>query len=395
MRCSHVSTFVYCWGNTLNINAIILILIFLVIYIAISIKRKQKDAAIVFIVIAFLAILLGGNTSNPDYDTYHYTYLYGRENSIEIFYTFFISLGKRLGFSFEVFRFEIYCLALLLLYIAITRFSKMTLPFWVLYFIFPMILDGTQTRNFLAMVIVINAIVYLFDRNKTNIVKFCALIVIAAGFQALSLLYLLLLLIPYLEESKYLKRTIIAVLIISVLIALNKTVLSSMIQFLISLIGDIDPRIEKYGVVRTRYGFLFSWLIHVIIWGFSAYLRKKVLVEDKEDENKVKLIEFGYWLSIVSILYFPFYVLVSTFDRIYRTIIIVEYAIWTFVIQKKPVKRVTTKVSVRVDTVLIFITVISFSLLLFFGNIDSLYHETMVVPFFEDNWIIQKLVNTY
>ena len=380
------------YGRTnLNLYAVLLIILDIAIFGAISFKRKQKNVWIIFLILVVVAIFLGGNSANPDYATYQYTYLHGRVHKIEIIYTLLIDIGNYLGFSFQVFRLELYCIALLLLYIAVSRVEKKTTFFWVLYIVFPMMLDGTQTRNFLAMVIVLNAVAFLVDRNKGNIIKFCVLIAFATGFQALSLLFILLLLIPYVENSKILRRIIITVIVFSIILALNRSALSSVINSISLLYGDVDSRITKYGVIQTRYGFLLSWMIHMIIFGLSAYIRKKIHAEEGRDENRVKLIEFAYWLSIISFLYFPFYVLVSTFDRIYRTVLVFEYALWTAALQNSDVSIHGKKFVIRLDYALISIAIIAFSIGLFTANINSLYHETIVQTFFHDNWILQQL----
>lgn len=374
------------------INALILIGIYIAVFCIFSIKHKQKGAFVIFILLVVAAVLLGGNTSNPDYAPYQYTYIYGRKNSIEILYSAWIEFGKFLGFDFQVFRLVTYCLALLLQYIAVSRLAVKSLPFWVLYFVFPMMLDGTQTRNYLAMVIILNAITVLIDRKRGFNLKFCLLVVIACGFQLLSAVFLLLILIPYIENSRYLRRIIVIVIIISVFFALNRPAINSLLSFAIIQFGEVDSRIAKYGIIQTRYGFLFSWLYHLIIFAISAYIRRMIIKRPAVSPYITRLIEFGYWLSIISILYFPFYVLVSTFDRIYRTILVYECIIWTTVIQYQ--EKATSRkkhLIIKKDVALIYSVVLAFCVYLFFMKIYLLYHETIVYTFFHNNWILQTI----
>ena len=373
----------------MNFYAVLLICIYLSVFCLISLKFKQKDTVVVFALLAIVAIYLGGNTENPDYATYQYTYNMGIENEIEFLYTAFVTIGKALGFSYQIFRLELYCLALLLLYFAVSRISKTTLVFWIYYCIFPMMLDGTQTRNFIAMTIVVNAIIYLINYSKENVVKFCILIILATGFQVLSVFYLILLLIPYVQNNKIIRNIIIGVITISVVIALNRSALNSLLSNIVSVLGDVDPRVEKYGSIQTRYGFLYSWLYHLVIIGISALIRKQINNMSDVDPQIINLIDFGYWLSIVSIVYFPFYVLVATFDRIYRTILVFEYIVWVTALKGNQVRLIDKgSIVIRKEAMPVYSIIICFCGFLFFMKIYSLYKETIVKPFFDDNWIL-------
>ncbi len=349
--------------------------------------------------IIVIAIMMGGNTANPDIYVYKYTYIHGR-NSVEVLYTWIIELSKMIGLSFEEFRLEIYCVSIVLIFYAAAKHMRNVIPFIILYFIFPMMFDSVQTRNFMAMAIMLNAIPLLVNRDRPHIIKYIILTVLAAGFQLASLFYMVFLLIPIIQKSKNIRRFTIVILGMCIVFSLNRSTLSAALTYVSSVLGTLETRISQYGTILTQWGFLYSWLVHFIIFGISYLLKRYIISDSADGENDyaVPIIQFCYWISVISIIYFPFYVVGSFFDRLYRTVLVISYMFWLSAIQGSTLQAQPThqnnygKLIVDKRVLQVGLIIVGFATYMFFRHINAQYHETIVSTFFHNNWILNKIV---
>ena len=199
-----------------------IISIFFILFNFIISWSKKNSKIIAFLFLVFMWLLFWGNYKNADYINYYnffISYTFGGNIilSSEIGYQLLNKVIAYFTNDFAVFRLIISLLGLGLISSTVEKYTKYTGIVYVLYFIYPFLLDIVQIRNFLAMSIFIFSIRYLISEKKEDNFKYILCILIASSIHYAAILYL-----PLIFISKFKAKGLIyvsfALMVISVLL---------------------------------------------------------------------------------------------------------------------------------------------------------------------------------
>ncbi len=180
-------------------------------------KKRSKLATALMLL--FLVCVFCLNTGNPDYDHYEMQY-----NGIRIFGSepIFAAMNRwffAAGISYGVFRAVLSLIGLALVACIVLKYSPYPALSLFVYSIYPMTMDVTQLRFFVAYAIVVFGIRFIIHyqlhRTKRDILFFLICIALATGFHYSSVMYLsLALLLLNIDRHKLLYMVIVPVAIV-------------------------------------------------------------------------------------------------------------------------------------------------------------------------------------
>lgn len=290
-----------------------------------SLRYVTYAQIIFFFLFIVLLVLFAGNTSNPDYFEYSTRYEAAMKSSNTGYLLYLVGLiFKKIGFSFQMFRFFEALAGLLLLSKTIKRYSDKPGFTLICYFIYPFLLDVVQVGNFLAYTIALYCFRYLEEKSLKNGIKYTVGIVIASQFHILSIIYLIFLL-------SYIKKTKMLVWIsafITVVLTVGIRFLPNLIPY-IPLINSRSSQIKYYLTYQDSYrNGAISYLI-ILLAIFIVFLVKTYLLKQRGEElfNETHL-SFVRIFSLV-FCFVPFVIINAEFVRLIRNIWILYFCIFT------------------------------------------------------------------
>ena len=290
--------------------------------------RKEKNKEIkmlLFLLLFILALIIAcGNNSNPDYSEYEYRYLNLVQGNHTGFLLFiFEVIFKNIGFSFQLFRTLELFLALLLISSTIKFYTKNALFPFLLFLIYPFLLDVVQVGNFLSYSIILFALRFLEQKTFKGAVKYIVFVLIASQFHILAIAYLLFLL-SYIKRCK---TVVILSSIISIILVASIQSLPLYIKY-IPLIKSRSTQIEYYltynqGFVNGAITYTILLIACLLASYYKFYIIKKshnYLINGRISETTLKI------LTLV-ICFVPFILINSEFVRLIRNMWIIFYII--------------------------------------------------------------------
>jgi hypothetical protein len=337
-------------------------LLAIVIYInTLFAATNHPKRILVYSLIILLIILFGGNTLNPDYQSYIMNYMWATgDTSVwnvkfsEVGYTLLVNLFAKTGLSYNIFLFFIATIGIILINKTVKLYISNTNAFYIFYAFYPFLLDIVQIRNFIILSILVYSIRYLTENIKYGKSKFVILIFIASLFQMTALVYLPLVLIKN-KKQRYLIRIMV---IFSIVFSLISIIDSSIITSLMNVTTDIlpDKRVATWFERSTRFGFLYNWtlqfinliIIRMIYFSssqrnkpqmsvgsqninineqYSFNFKKKLISKNSILQQKTQstLLEVIYWINVYATIFLPFYIMASVFDRLMRNLMLINY----------------------------------------------------------------------
>lgn len=361
-------------------------------------KKHKKFVA--FILMLFAWILFWGNTMNPDYENYVRNYLTIKYsagvfagNNTQIGFAVLVKLATLIGLSYEWFLAVVVLWAYLLIHSTVSKFSNNYNYIYLLYFIFPFFLDVVQIKNFLAMAIFIYAIKYLLDESIKSKIKYCLLIVVSGTIHYAALLYLPMVLINVKKKNKLTRAIVSFAIIGSLFILLNGKKIPFINDFVTIMFNS--EKILNWVDSKTRFGFILFWLLQTISFLMAKYSRKIFIRNTSEvtlsnetltkknckdvNEKGLMFVNLIYWINIMAFLYFPLYILASTFTRLMRNIIFLNYI--SFSITNQVIRRRNEKT--------LFNIIIGVYVLVFFLVQMVPYIDTIIKTVLNNNLIFK------
>jgi hypothetical protein len=291
--------------------------------------RKKHSNYVYYITFIFLWILIAGNTVNPDLISYNNIY-YGDNLSIEYGFVLLTSIGRYFNLKYETFVFIISFLSLVLVFYSIKLYTKNINFVIAFYMIYPFVIETVQFRNLIASSVLIFSLKYLLRDGFKNKIKYLILILIAGSLHQLFYLYIIFLLIKLKNKKKVIISLIIVVIVISLIIFLN----GNQVPFLNQLTIISEGKLERYFSIPLRYGFLVNWSINSI-YVLLIYLSKLFMEKynDSYNKNEINFYVLSiFWINVLTILFFPLYMLNVNFYRLYRNISLINYIVFAIVI---------------------------------------------------------------
>lgn len=289
----------------------VLLTIYFIIIVSGIIKGKSKVIFGLTFVMAW--VLIAGNYSNPDYEQYVLRYESGLYVTVDIGYSFICNIFYNLGWSFGHFKYLLSFVCLLLIFRTLYKFSRYPALSAALFLLFPLIVDITQLRNFVAYSIVFTAIPYLFEDKKLSTLKYVAIVMIAATVHITSAFYLLFVLSKYKVKAWHI-----------VLLAIGAYLVKESAKLLFTIRFETN-KLETL-VQTSMSGFIFNAFIIVastlLIW--HIYNEKKNLISS----NKlwVRICYENTWLlcNLAFLIIIPFMLDNGNYSRIFRNMAIMN-----------------------------------------------------------------------
>lgn len=341
----------------------------------------KKSKVLFGIQIIWMWILTAFNTGGTDWEV-HLNIFNGATDNITSLnqgglYSFICFWFKNHGYDFVIMNAFVSTIIFIILYIIILRDSASPSFTMSLFFIYPFIDNTIQKRFFLASVIIIFAMKYLFEKTKFGIIKFIILCIIAAQIHVAAYAYLLFAFFQIISEKK-LKKIIPICIMVGILSI-------PIIPRLATLIFPTSKVNLYFNVLKLGIFDAIFWIsfhgIFVLIFRFAyKKLKRTDLLDDKYITNVYKL-------NINSLVFLPLYYYEPTFIRFYRSLLLFNYiGIGNLQLNRWYYTKNTLYLTCMQIAYGIFAFIIVYC-------ITSVGFESMVIPIFSDNLILNFLFN--
>jgi hypothetical protein len=326
-----------------------------------------------------MILLFGGIYNCADDEMYLTMYNYIKLHGLtayattEVGFTFFVFLCTKIGLSYKIFRTIIAVIGLLLIQKTVLEYSKKYSFVFILYFIYPFLLDVVQIRNFLAASIVIFSMPYLAQNSRKGDIKYLIGILIAVSIHYMAIFFL-----PFLWVNRYSVNNLakIAIHIVPVLCILTSTQVIP--NFVRSIVGDtLGDNISVY-FQRANWGFILLWfrqLAFTVLTYYCYLLIKESDIDETWKMLNTVIIKLNIYLIIVC---FPLIMFNGNFFRLLRPMLLLNYIIVSQILYLNPKKGIY------------FAAGAIFLSLMFIGMdvLNSANIESVVIPFFQNNFYL-------
>lgn len=362
---------------------IIILYVFLIFTAYILSKfESNKYASFVYklfnyLIIVFLIVIMAGNTNNPDTQIYLNIYKSTEFFSKDFGFGYLILLFNKMNLSFYALRFVISAIGIILIDFTLKKLKADKRIFYILYVLYPFFFDLVQMRNFLAMSIVFFAFYILTNSNKYNRLKYVILVLLAASFQKTALAYLPF---AFLDKTdKYFNIIYAVIILVSLYLAFNRGTLLTFSNFLDQNFSENLNGLHSKLLEQTRFGWIVTWA-----YQFINYFSIKYIYDKKKDiltKSEYQCAKIAHYINKYMFIFLPLYILTPTFSRIMRNVIPINIVIYSYYFKKSKLKFNYFKILIYVYFIFMFSNT--------FLNSD--YLKTIIIPAFEDNYIIDYI----
>lgn len=350
--------------------------------------RTKRNLGIYYLsLISIILLILGyrnySGYSNDliNYETEYHNLLLGFTSSYEIGYVLLMKIGLRFTNDFYVFRDII---SLILILVLFKTFLKSNInPHLIIGFfsIYLIIMSAEQFRYFIGFTIFsIGILRYVFYKKKSK-VSLIFFILIASSMHISFLAYFVLFLINF--KSIKIKREVFygffsIILIIIVFINGNKIPgVENIIKYFES------DKLTIYINQSTKLGFLYILVLHLFNVFISYWSYKSSL--NTLNEGIIKKSTTILKINLTMLLLMPLVMTQITFYRLFRNLLILNYASYSLHVHNKNVSKINR-------LTFLICAILSTLCWLYFDLIVKTPSNALLIPFFEDN-IFLKFFN--
>lgn len=341
----------------------LLLLLYLLVVIGGISAKKSKAVFVVEFLMAW--VLIAGNYQNADYEQYLIRYDSGLDVFVDIGFSYLCNFFNGLGWSYQEFKTLLSFVCLLLIFRTISKVSRYPALGGAVFLIFPLIIDVTQFRNFVSYSIVVFAIPFLFEKEKSGLFKYIIAVLVASSIHTLSVFYLLFAL-----SRLKLKTWLVGALFLGVLLIKE----SAKLFFTISFETEKLDNSSTTSIAGAIFNVLIVIANIAIIWYVSKH--------NKEDLSNKKFLWMSFctektWLycNCLFVLIIPFLFDFANYSRIYRNMVFLNMI---FIANSYYLKR-STKVVIMTSYYLFFIV---------FNYFTGSYYQEVFFPVFHYNSIL-------
>ena len=341
----------------------------------ISISKLSLNNIIFVVFFVVLIFMVGGNSVNPDIDNYIRNY-YSEAQLTEgaFLYYFLRAIFISLNVEFKTFRLFLYSVGYIILFFAILRITSKKGYALLMYSIFLMMIDSTQTYNFLGMCFLVLGFSFLIKPKRNGAIEYCICILLATGFHIIFLLYLPFVMFTFTKNKT---RQLIHWRYIAMALCL-------LVPFVnINFIQNIGEKIldyfnlsnyNHYFESRTNYGHFIPILIHIVTTCFFSYLFSKARKNQYNCLNTIRLI---FLFNLFGFCFFILFRFQLSLTRLIRNIYAVNIIGICVMIQEAK--------NTKLRRTIIFLSLL-LAMLYGYYFVYSQYFDTIVKPFFENNY---------
>ena len=320
---------------------------------------------------------MGGNTQNPDIINYIRGYnTTGYVVEWNYLYSLLKNYSVKAGVSFEVFRLFLYLVGLLNIRYACKKIGASSAITYILYGIALMMIDATQTYNFMGMSLLLVGVAHLITDESHNRTKYVIAILLASGFHVVFLFYIPFIFIYRKTDSKQLFKLYILTVAIVFLLSTVASVsgLAGIIQRVLTITGL--NTYQSYLGARTRYGHFYPMLMHLISCVYSFYFYKKA---EKNDFKCKEFCRILLLLNLYGIFAFPLFRFQLTIARLTRNLEMITFISGVLFIKEQSNKN---------TRILLVVALLVLAGIMGYFTVYSDYQEAIVQPFWNYNWIV-------
>ncbi|GIN58833.1 hypothetical protein J8TS2_31520 [Lederbergia ruris] len=317
----------------------------LILFLNLIFAFRNKGSKILTIITIIVIILLVGNagpgyTFWSDYDNYlrHYgeISITGLFDNLQVLYTALMKAGTLFKLDFFTFRVILTGICFIIIYkVVIQRYSCNSNYVFLLYIMYPMIIDSEQFRNFIAMTILLVAIIFLEKDSFKGKLKFLILVFVATAVHTSFIFYAILIFVNTKHKNKLIKTIAVLTIFFSIVIVLN----NNQIPFIQQIINLVDvEKAEKYLSTSTDIGFLIPVLLQITNLLLLNWARKIIARKSNSTEGHELINESGYrdlnfsnlifWINVLSTVFIPLFIMNVHFYRLIRNLLILNFIIY-------------------------------------------------------------------
>ena len=332
----------------------------------------------------FLLIAGYRNTSGLSNDLYYYEFEYekflnGSLSQYEIGYRALMKLGGMVTDDFYLFRSILIFLSLLLLFISTIRNAPSPHYVIALFSTYLVILSAEQFRYFIAFSLFVVAFnTLLFSDYKLKKLTSILYLGLASSIHFSFIIYFIFIILFKEKSVGINNERILAIVTFAfcTLIFINGNTIPGL-NFLISEIDD--SKIQIYLSQKTEFGFILIFLLHaasLLLSGWALKMSKNT--NNEKISRKIKLV---HQINILSVLFFPLFMIQITFYRLVRNLLIFNYILISGIAVSK-----TIKLNYRILFLLLSWTSVFFWI--YFDLIFKTPIEALLIPFFTENYYL-------
>ncbi|WP_214835040.1 EpsG family protein [Exiguobacterium sp. E4787] len=331
----------------------------------------------------FIFLLIAGyrNTSGLSNDLYYYeleyqNFLAGSLSNYEIGYKTLMAIGGMITDDFYLFRSIVIFLSLLLMLVSIKKYSPSPHYVIALFSTYLVILSAEQFRYFIAFsLFVVSLNILLFSDYKFKKIFSMFVLGLATSIHFSFIIYFVVIVLFSERTERTIKEKVLAVItfFFCIVIFINNNTIPGL-EILISEIDD--SKIQIYLNQKTEFGFLILFLLHGVSLFLSGWAVK--LSQETADEKTLRKIKLVHQINILSVLFFPLFMVQITFYRLIRNFLILNYMLFSGISISKKIK-LNKRVSFLV---LAWTSVICW---LYFDLVFKTPMQALLIPFFTEN----------
>ncbi len=338
----------------------------------INIKNPRFTKWYSIILPGYIVVLSLFNTYNADYDVYYRIFYNKAWSSLEIGFEALTDIARFLHINYQCFFSIILSISFYLLYNGINALIKISDKKYVyfLYLLYPLMLDITQYRFFLATAIVVFCLKYLVSEDKGDIYKYLIGVIIASTIQITSLFYALFILyrIPH-KKIVYKYSLLITFVLLFTLLTVNT-------DFIISFLSNLgNSKMAIYFDNHLNFGILIAFYYMLGSLASIYYIKKEMKLN-----NANVFINFVFELHLIILFTLPLVYFDFQFLRFWRSLSILKYCVYAVYINDKEIDLTKRKYF------LIIILCYIFSIFLY--EILYLRFENVFELILKNNWLL-------
>lgn len=341
----------------------------------------RRSLILTILLLIWMYILIGFNEGGPDINNYYL--MYSESSSPSSMFNFgpgqlwvdWNLFTKSLNLNFVQSHALIMVPVMLILFTGIRLLTENVNFVLALMMIYPLPDMVIQRRQIIAMAIIVYAIHFLKQKKVMYQMSFIISVIVAYGFHEMSLLFLPLIVIPYLNISHIFRTMIILDIIASIGI-------SFMLKYASVIFSQSKVELYTQSLQISKIKTIPFVILHFVIVLLTYYLGRQKIQEDKMSDSDELLLK----LSVVSTVYTPLYFTNTTFFRYFRTLIIGGYTFFSN--DQRPLNA-------RWQLFIIIIFSVIGLNLFFYVLFGQLGFDWIILPIFRDNVLFNPSIYSY
>lgn len=298
-----------------------------------------KRSKCLFCCVGFwLWIVLAFCDSNSLFDYNNYALSYSRYslmsiadyNGGEIGYFLLTKIFVMFNFTFDN-AYKIYVLFMIFcaMYVIRKNTHHLCLPLFF-FFLYPAIMNAYNTRNGIAMGIILIAVQILIEEKKGYLIKYIVLVLMASSIHVASLFYLLFIICKFQNNNSNLNIKLLVIIGIILMLYADQLIVFE------NLMGEnrFDDYLNTYNVSPFIIFIIILWQVSL---PFLLFFCRRVNLQlnrndfftisdqNYESQTKIKFYDLVEKMSYSLLVLCPLYVYTFTYIRITRNILIFVY----------------------------------------------------------------------